>query len=95
LDPGTGISTNLLIVSPTDSSRTILHSVKYAPTSGQFSFQLSGDAGRTNQIQISSSLSNPTWAPLSNLYNPNGTIGFTNPVPATQTQLFFRARVLP
>jgi len=95
LDPGVGISTNLLIVSPTDSSRPILHSVNYSTSGAQFSFQLSGDAGRTNQIQVSSSISNPSWAPLSNLYNPNGTIGFTNPVPATQTQLFFRARVLP
>jgi len=97
LDPGTGTSTNVLIVNPNDPSRPVLHSLNYSPASGQFSFQLSGDAGRTNQIQVSSTLTNPisSWTPLSNIYNAGGTVGFTNPAPATQSQLFFRARVLP
>jgi endo-1,4-beta-xylanase len=97
LDPGTGSSTNVLIVNPGDPSRPVLHSVNYSPASGQFSFQLSGDAGRTNQIQVSSTLTNPisNWTPWSNIYNAGGTVGFTNPTPATQSQLFFRARVLP
>jgi hypothetical protein len=97
LDPGIGTSTNVLIVNPTDPSRPVLHSINYLPTSSQFSFQLSGDAGRTNQLQVSTTLTNPisNWTPLSNIYNASGTVGFTNPAPATQPQLFFRARVLP
>jgi hypothetical protein len=97
LDPGTGTSTNVLIVNTSDPSRPVLHSVNYSAASGQFSFELSGDAGRTNQIQVSSGLTNPisNWTPLSNIYNASGTVGFTNPAPATQSELFFRARVLP
>jgi hypothetical protein len=51
------------------------------------------DAGRSNQILTSTTLTN--WTPLTDVYNPSGTISITNPNPATQTQLFFRARVLP
>ena len=97
LDPGSGTSTNVLIVNASDPSRPVLHSAQYSPANGQFSLQLSGDAGRTNQIQVSSALTNPisNWTPLSNIYNSSGTVGFTNPTPATQSQLFFRARELP
>lgn len=95
LDPGSGTSTNVLIINASDPSRPILHSVNYTPANGQFSLQLSGDAGRTNQIQVSSSLINPSWTSLSNIYNTDGTVGFTNTGPVTQSQLFFRARVLP
>lgn len=97
LDPGTGTSTNVLVINPIDPSRPVLHSVNYSPASGQIAFQLSGDAGRTNQIQVSSTFTSPisNWSPLSNIYNAGGTVGFTNPTSSTQSQLFFRARVLP
>src|SRR5262249_42869675 len=59
LDPGTGTSTNVLIINSSDPLRPVLHSVNYLPASGQITFQLSGDAGRTNQILVSSNLTNP------------------------------------
>lgn len=92
LDPGDRTSTNMLVINP-DDSRPILHSVNYSPADGKFQFQLSGDAGRSNQILTSTTLTN--WVPLTNVYNSSGTISFTNPDPAVQPSLFFRARVLP
>jgi GH35 family endo-1,4-beta-xylanase len=91
LAPGTGTSTNVLVINPSDS-RPVLHSLKVV-SGGKFSFLLTGDAGRTNQIQISGTLTN--WTVVSNLYNPSGTVGFTNPSSLTSTQQFFRAKLLP
>ena len=92
LDPGDGIYTNTLVINPTGSG-PVLHSAGYLAGSGQFYFQLSGDAGRSNQILTSTTLTD--WTPLTNVYNPNGTISFTNPVSAGQSRLFFRAMTLP
>jgi endo-1,4-beta-xylanase len=92
LASGSGTSTNRLIINPTDS-RPVLVPPANLPINGQFAFQVVGDAGRTNQIQTSTTLTN--WTPVTNLYNPNGTVTFTNPGSPSQTQLFFRAKVLP
>jgi hypothetical protein len=91
LDPGNETSTNRLFVNIIDS-RPILHSERYSPE-GQFYFQLTDDAGRSNQIQTSTTLT--SWTPLTNIYNPSGTVIFTNPNPAVESSLFFRARELP
>lgn len=92
LDPGDGIYTNVLVVNPTGSG-PVLHSAGYLADSGRFYFQISGDAGHTNQILTSTTLTN--WSPLTNVYNPNGTISFTNPAAAGESRLFFRAKTLP
>jgi GH35 family endo-1,4-beta-xylanase len=92
LDPGAGTNTYALVINLIDS-RPVIHNVKLLQPDGKFAFQLSGNAGHTNQIQISTTLAD--WSLLTNVFNASGTLSFTNPSPATQLQLYFRARELP
>ncbi len=93
LDPGAGTSVVRLIAHPS-GSRPLLHGSAIS-SSGQFQFQLTGDAGRTYAIQTSTNLNSPNWATVTNLLNPWGTVSFTNPAASSRSQLFFRARRLP
>ena len=94
LDPGAGTSV-VTLIAHSSGARPLLHSPGAASLDGPFQFQLTGDAGRTFAIQISTNLSTANWMTLTNLPNPNGTIWFTNPGPLQPLQKFFRARLLP
>ena len=91
LEPGSGTSTHLLVINPTDS-RPVLHSTAISGD-GSFRFSVSSYAGISNQILSSSTLGD--WAAVADTANPNGTISFTNPNTIGQPQLYFRARLLP
>ena len=93
LDPGPGTNVAPLIAHQS-GSRPLLHSAAIS-SGGQFQFQITGDAGRTYAIQVSTNLNSTNWTTLSNLFNPFGTISYTNPVAVLPSQLFFRARLLP
>ena len=93
LDPGVGPNVVTLIAHPT-GAQPLLHNPGRVSSNGPFQFQLTGNAGRTYAIQVSTNLSSPNWTTLTNTPNPGGTIWFTNPGPVLQTPQFFRARQL-
>ena len=92
LDPGEGTTIFPLVINPVDS-RPIIYDSKWLLPDEKFAFQISGNAGRTNQIQTSTNLT--AWSTLTNVVNANGALTFTNPSPTSQSQLFFRLRELP
>ena len=94
LDSGAGTNVVTLIAHP-PGSRPLLHGAAISPASGQFQFQITGDAGRTYAVQTSTNLNSTNWTTLTNLLNPYGTISYTNPGAPSPSQLFFRARLLP
>jgi endo-1,4-beta-xylanase len=94
LDPGAGTNIVTLISHPSGSRPLLYNSAISSPT-GQFQFQLTGDAGRTYAIQTSTNLNSSNWTTLTNLLNSYGTISYTNPIALSSTQRFFRARRLP
>jgi endo-1,4-beta-xylanase len=92
LDPGAG--TNVVtLIAHSGGAKPVLHHLALLSANGPFGFQLTGDAGRTFAIQTSTNLSITNWITLTNLFNPNGTIWFTNS--STLPQQFFRAGLLP
>jgi len=89
LEPGSGVSAQTIVVNPGNPA-PVLHSVNHAPMPGQFSFQVSGNAGGLIQILMSTNLA--TWTPLTNVLNAHGTISFTHA--AAAGPVYFRAKVL-
>ena len=73
----------------------LLHNPGRASSSGPFLFQLTGNAGRSYAIESSTNLTSSNWTTVTQAFNPQGTIGFTNPGPVLQSLQFFRARLLP
>jgi endo-1,4-beta-xylanase len=94
LEPGAG--TNVVtVISHSGGTRPLLHDAAPVSATGLFKFGLTGDAGRSYAVQTSTNLNPGNWTTLSNLFNPNGTIWFTNSHPPFPLQQFFRARLLP
>jgi GH35 family endo-1,4-beta-xylanase len=94
LDPGAG--TNVVtLIAHSSGSKPLLHGATRSPTDGRFQFQLTGNAGVNYAIQNSTNLGSTNWTTLTNLFNPYGTISYTNPGVLLPTQQFFRARLLP
>jgi hypothetical protein len=60
-------------------------------TNGSFAFTLSGDAGCSYLIEVSSNL--VEWAPLGTLSNTASQADFTDPETANSISRFYRARL--
>ena len=60
-------------------------------TNGAFGFTLSGDAGRSYVIEVSTNLLE--WTPLSTLSNAVGQVDFTDLAPVGSESRFYRARL--
>jgi GH35 family endo-1,4-beta-xylanase len=91
---GAGAETNLVtLIAHSGGARPLLHNPVSAANS--FEFQLTGDAGRTYAIQVSTNLSATNWVTLTNLVNTNGTVSYSAPGSLQPGPHFFRARLLP
>ena len=95
LGPGTGPQDETFVVHFT-AEQPVLHDLRHPDNGnpGGFSFRLTGDAGQTYEIARASRLDPPDWTPVGNLYNPGGTVAFTNAAPADHGPAFFRARAV-
>jgi hypothetical protein len=94
LEPGVGTHV-VALISHSGGARPLLHDVASVSAHGPFKFALTGDAGKSYAVQTSTNLSPGNWTTLSNVFNPNGTIWFTNNNPLPPSQRFYRARLLP
>ena len=97
VEPGSSAQSATLTVNPGDA-RPFLHGQTYSATAGQFTFQLTGEAGRSYQIQSATAMfptNPPVWTALTSVSNPSGTISVSTTNPSTPGRRFFRARQLP
>lgn len=94
LEPGTGTNVATLIAHAS-GPRPWLHSLTLTAGGAAVAGQLTGDAGRTYAIESAASPQAASWTTLTNVFNLEGTIGFTVPASSAEPARFYRARVLP
>jgi endo-1,4-beta-xylanase len=94
LEPGAGTHV-VALISHSGGARPLLHDAASVSVNGPFKFALTGNAGKSYAVQASTNLNPGNWTTLSNVFNPNGTIWFTNFSPLPPSQRFYRARLLP
>ena len=58
---------------------------------GSFSMLITGEAGQVYNVQTSSNLAD--WATVGTVTNITGSVPYTEPVPANETQRYYRAKV--